>query len=88
MDIRAIPDKAPGDKIIMGNIDPAGQFASGTPASIHQAALALLRDCAAKPNFILSSGCDIPPHAQWDTIHAFFDALDEYNQHSGGQACM
>lgn len=83
VDLRAILDKAPGDIICMGNIDPAGQFAAGTPDSVRQATLSLLEGCGAKPNFILSSGCDIPPHAKWENIHAFFDALDEYNRRNG-----
>ena len=32
------------------------------------------------PNFVLSSGCDIPPQTPVENIRAFFEALDEYNQ--------
>lgn len=71
--------KAPADVLLMGNIDPAGEFANGTPDSIREATLSLLRDCGSAPNFIISSGCDIPPHAKWENIRAFFDAIDAYN---------
>lgn len=80
LDMRDVLAKAPADVICMGNVDPAGQFASGTPESIREAALSLLRDCGAAPNFILSSGCDIPPQAKWENIHAFFEAVGLHNQ--------
>ncbi|MCQ5183170.1 methylcobamide--CoM methyltransferase, partial [Parabacteroides distasonis] len=31
------------------------------------------------PNFILSSGCDIPPLVPSNNIDAFYQALEEYN---------
>lgn len=79
IDMREVLAKAPADALLMGNIDPAGEFANGTPDSIREATLSLLRDCGGAPNFIISSGCDIPPHAKWENIHAFFDAIDAYN---------
>ena len=37
----------------------------------------LLDKCGSYPNFILSSGCDIPASASWDNINAFFEALKD-----------
>ncbi len=68
---------APADTLCMGNVDPAGQFALGTPESIRAATRALLTSCAEYSNFIPSSGCDIPAHAKWENIAAFFTALRE-----------
>ena len=64
----------------MGNIDPAGQFANGTPQSIREATMNLMRDCGRYVNFVPSSGCDIPYHAKWENIDAFFAAVDDYNR--------
>lgn len=69
---------APAGALVMGNVDPAGQLCNGTPDSVWAAALAVLRDCSAWPNFVLSSGCDIPPHSPWDNIQAFFAAAGEF----------
>lgn len=80
IDLREALAKAPENVLCMGNIDPAGQFAEGTPESMRQAVEELLRGCADKPNFLLSSGCDIPPHASWENIHAFFDAAAAYGK--------
>ena len=62
----------------MGNIDPAGEFRNGTPDSIKVATQKLLSDCRDFPNFVLSSGCDIPPLSPWKNIDAFFDAVSDY----------
>jgi uroporphyrinogen decarboxylase len=59
----------------MGNISPAEQFRGGTPESMKQAVLDLLSKCGKYPNFIISSGCDIPPLSSWDNIEAFFKNL-------------
>ena len=69
----------PKDVIAMGNIDPAGEFAGGTPDSIRKATLELMSACCPEyPNFIVSSGCDIPPHAKWENIDAYFQAVADY----------
>lgn len=70
----------PDDKIVMGNIDPAGQFCNGTPESMHEATCELLEKCGYHSNFVISSGCDIPAHSPWDNINAFFDTVKEYYQ--------
>ena len=77
-DMSELMKKAPEDVICMGNIDPAGEFCNGTPESVRKATLSLLNACAQYRNFVISSGCDIPPHAKWENIDAFFAAVDEF----------
>jgi uroporphyrinogen decarboxylase len=62
----------PDDKWVMGNIDPSGQFRNGTPESMRAAVDELVSKCGKHKNFILSSGCDVPPMAKWENIDAFF----------------
>ena len=76
IDMEAVMKVTPADILVMGNIDPAGQFASGTVDSITAATRELLDQCGAYPNFVPSSGCDIPAHAKWENIHAFFAAVE------------
>lgn len=71
-------EKMPGDVLVLGNLDPAGELKSGTPASVREATLRLLRECSIYPNFVISTGCDVPPAAAWDNIDAFFSAVDEF----------
>ncbi len=70
----------PSDTLVMGNIDPAGEFRNGTPESIREATLSLLNACKDYDNFVISSGCDIPPLSKWENIDAFFAAVDEFYQ--------
>lgn len=71
--------QVPADALVMGNISPSAQFLGGTPHSIREATLALMRACSpGHPNFIVSSGCDIPPGAPWENIDAFYEAVTAY----------
>ena len=68
----------PSDVLVMGNVDPAGQIRNGTPESVREATLALMESCSKYPNFIPSTGCDVPPMSPWENIEAFFAAVDEF----------
>ena len=72
-----LPD-APEDALIMGNVSPSAQFCNGTPASIQEVTHAVMEACCKYPNFLISSGCDIPPIAPWDNIEAFFAAAESF----------
>ena len=72
--------EVPADALAMGNLDPVGIFKMSTAEQVKQATLQLLNETAAYPNFVLSSGCDTPPHVPMENIDAFFEALEEYNQ--------
>ena len=71
-------DKMPSDVPVMGNVDPASQFRLGTPQSVKTATAELLKECSRYDNFVISSGCDIPPESPWENIDAFFEAVKEY----------
>ena len=66
------------DTVVMGNIDPAGTLRMGTPEKVREETLGLLAKCSKYPNFVLSSGCDIPPMTPWTNIDAFFAASKIY----------
>lgn len=70
----------PEDIVVMGNVDPAGQFRNGTTDSIRKETLEIMEACCKHPNFVISSGCDIPPMSKWDNIDAFFAAVNEFYQ--------
>ena len=77
IDLMSVLPKAPKDVLVMGNISPSAQFRGGTPDSIAAATKKLLKDCGSFPNFVISSGCDIPPQSPWENIDAFFEAAKE-----------
>ena len=73
-----IISKVSSDILVMGNIDPAGTLRMGTPEKVREETLGLLKRCSKYPNFVLSSGCDIPPLTPWENIHSFFEASKDY----------
>ena len=70
----------PPTALAMGNIDPVSIFKEGMPFQMRQTVTDLLEKMKDYPNFVLSSGCDTPPHTPLANIDAFFDALKEYNK--------
>ncbi|MCI8693320.1 MAG: methyltransferase [Lachnospiraceae bacterium] len=78
VDMKKILEKVPEHTVVMGNVDPAGEFCNGTPESIRSATMELLGRCGEYPNFVISSGCDIPPLSKWENINAFYAAVSEY----------
>jgi len=78
--VQALND-CPPDMLVMGNLDPVSGFQSATPEAFRSNTLELLNATSDYPNFVLSSGCDVPPHTPLANIDAFFDALEEFNNH-------
>ena len=72
-----LPD-APADVLVMGNVSPSAQFCNGTPDSIREATHQVMAQCGSYPNFLISSGCDIPPASSWENIDAFFRAAESF----------
>ncbi len=78
IDIKAMLEKMPDDVVVMGNIDPVGQLTEGTPEEVYAATTALLERCTVHENFVISSGCDVPPMASWENIDAFLRAVGDF----------
>lgn len=69
----------PEDLLVMGNIDPVGIMQQASPEKVKEETLALLEATAQWDNFILSTGCDVPPQTPFENISAFYEALEEFN---------
>ncbi len=69
---------APSDALVMGNVSPSAQLLGGTVSSIREVTKQLLQECGHHANFVISSGCDIPPLTPWPHLDAFFDAVADY----------
>lgn len=79
IDMNETLQQCPSDILVMGNLDPVGLFKDASSETVEQTTLALLSKTESYPNFILSSGCDIPPHTPHANIKAFYKALDQFN---------
>jgi len=77
--VKALKD-CPPDVLVMGNLDPVSVFKSASPEEIRLKVLELLNATSCYPNFVLSSGCDVPPGTSFENIEAFYGALEEYNR--------
>ncbi len=78
IDIYEMLKLVPNDKLVCGNIDPANEFKNGTPSSVFKKTTKILNQCGQFNNFVISSGCDIPPLSPWENINSFFEAVDYY----------
>lgn len=78
IDIEEMLKALPSDRLIIGNIDPVGVLRNGTPAKIKEETTKLLERCGKYKNFVLASGCDIPPLTSMENLEAFFEAAEEY----------
>ncbi|MBT9875408.1 methylcobamide--CoM methyltransferase [Bacteroides salyersiae] len=79
IDIAGILNDIPENILVMGNIDPVGVFKQATVQEVYDLSLCLLNKTAGKNNFILSSGCDVPPEIPLENIKAFYRAINDYN---------
>lgn len=68
----------PENLIAMGNVDPAGEFRNGTAESVYNRTKEVMDECCKYKNFVISSGCDIPPMSPWENINAFFQAVEDF----------
>jgi uroporphyrinogen decarboxylase len=67
-----------GRTTFVGNIDPSGVLALGTPALVEQKTLELLNIFAGNPRFILNAGCAIPPHTPPENLHTMIRVAREF----------
>lgn len=72
--------QTPEEVIAMGNLDPVGIFKSATPEQVYAATTDLLSATAAYDNFVISSGCDVPPGVSRENIEAFYRAVENFNR--------
>lgn len=79
-DMRQVIKDVPPTALAMGNIDPVSVFKEGTPEQMYETTTRLLQEMKEYPNFVLSSGCDTPPHTPMENIDAFFKALDDFDK--------
>jgi uroporphyrinogen decarboxylase len=74
MDLPAALAQVPANVVLCGNLDPTNVFFRGTPGGILAAAKGLMDATRSHRNFILSSGCDVPPGTPLENIAAFYEA--------------
>jgi uroporphyrinogen decarboxylase len=74
VDLAAAAARIPDHIVVIGNISPATTMRFGTVKEVRREVDGLLREMAPYPNFVLSTGCDLPQETPIDNIRAFMDA--------------
>lgn len=72
--------EVPEHILVMGNLDPVGIFKQATPEQVAAATTDLLEKTRGAKNFVISSGCDLPPAVPEANLEAFFGAVDAFNK--------
>lgn len=78
IDMAEMMPHIPEHVVAMGNVDPAGVLRNGTVDMVKENTKEIMEKCCSYKNFVISSGCDIPPLTSWDNIQAFFEAVSEF----------
>jgi len=78
VDMADIMPQIPSQVVALGNMNPV-LFRNGSIEEIREETYTLLSRMRKYRNFILSSGCDIPPGTSLKNIDEFFKTLESYN---------
>ncbi|MDD4968501.1 MAG: uroporphyrinogen decarboxylase family protein [Paludibacter sp.] len=79
IDMTEVLKQCPDDVVVMGNLNPVGIFKQGSVESVKEETLKLLQKTAGHKNFVISSGCDLPPFVPEANIRAFLETVAIYN---------
>ena len=79
IDMTLAMTQVPSDVLAIGNIDPVTVFRQATAEQVKAVTKELLEKTAQYRNFVVSSGCDLPPRVPAANVEAFFEAVAEFN---------
>lgn len=65
---------------LLGNLDPVNVMKNMTSEEVYKETADLLSRTSEYKNYVLSSGCDLPPAVPMENIRAFMRAARDYNQ--------
>lgn len=69
-----IARRVPSEMVLIGNIHPVEVMLQMRPEEVYQDTRMLIETMEPFPNFILSTGCDLPENTPLDNIQAFINA--------------
>ena len=76
VDIEKALRELPEDIVVMGNVDPV-KLRDSSPEDIRSEVDRVFEACGKYPNFMISTGCDVPVAAKWENIDAYFERVNE-----------
>ncbi len=75
MDLLAALEQVDGMVILAGNLDPTAVFYSGTAEEVHNQTTQLLKSTKQYRNYVISSGCDLPPGTPLINLETFYETV-------------
>ncbi len=78
IDLPAIAGNIPSNVVLIGNLNPVGSILNGKAEEVQKDVCNLLEAMDEFPNFILSTGCDLPQEIPLENIDAFMKAGRDY----------
>ena len=76
IDMAQVLEEVPADIAVSGNINPVEIMKFGTPQQVEDVAKQLIKLADKHNNFILSTGCDVPPETPFENIESLFNATN------------
>jgi uroporphyrinogen decarboxylase len=74
VDLAAVAARMPDDVVVIGNINPTTTMRFGTTSDVRREVNGLLAQMERFPNFVLSTGCDLPQDTPLANIRAFMES--------------
>jgi uroporphyrinogen decarboxylase len=74
VDFPAAAHRLPADVVLIGNVSPTATMVYKRPAEVYADTRALIDAMAPYRNFVLSTGCDLPPETPLENLQAFMEA--------------
>ena len=74
VDLLEVADNVPESVVIIGNISPTKTIVYGSPEEVKEEVNDLIKLMKNFPNYVLSTGCDLPLETPLENISAFMEA--------------
>ncbi|MBI1987562.1 MAG: uroporphyrinogen decarboxylase family protein [Nitrospinae bacterium] len=78
VDLAAVASQVPPTVAVMGNLSPLKALFTGTPEEVRRDTREMLDHMREVPNYIVMSGCEIPPAASGENVEAFIETVKAY----------
>lgn len=80
MDLAAALARVDPSVVLCGNLDPSAVFIQSSPDEVAVRTRQLLSSLSAYPNFVISSGCDVPASAPLGNLERFHQVVSEWSR--------
>jgi len=88
VNIPKIAPRVPRDVVLIGNVDPVRVLLQGSREDVRRETTALFQAMAGWDNFIMSTGCDLPPETPLENIVEFVETAKAFRFQGLGDTAL